>query len=88
MTAPWMFRSLAAALFAVCVGLAGLSGCNKPAPPPKKDDKKDGTTPAAMKKMHETLKGSRFVELPGAGHISNMDQPALFTRAVREFLSA
>jgi 3-oxoadipate enol-lactonase len=49
---------------------------------------KDGTTPAAMKKMHETLKGSRFVELPGAGHISNMDQPALFTRAVREFLSA
>jgi len=47
---------------------------------------KDGTTPAAMKKMHETVQGSKFVELPGAGHISNMDQPAVFTRAVREFL--
>src|SRR5262249_55860447 len=36
---------------------------------------KDGTTPAAMRQMHETLHGSRFVELAGAGHISNLDQP-------------
>jgi 3-oxoadipate enol-lactonase len=49
---------------------------------------KDGTTPAAMRQMHETLKGSRFVELPGAGHISNLDQPDMFNRAVREFLGA
>jgi pimeloyl-ACP methyl ester carboxylesterase len=26
--------------------------------------------------------------LPGAGHISNMDQPEMFTRTLREFLSA
>jgi 3-oxoadipate enol-lactonase len=47
---------------------------------------KDGTTPAAMRKLHEKVGGSRFVELPGAGHISNMDRPAEFTRAIREFL--
>jgi 3-oxoadipate enol-lactonase len=49
---------------------------------------KDGATPAAMRKLHEKVSGSRFVELPGAGHISNMDRPAEFTRAVREFLAA
>jgi 3-oxoadipate enol-lactonase len=49
---------------------------------------KDGTTPAAMRQMHTELKGSRFEELPGAGHISNLDQPDRFTGALREFLSA
>jgi len=49
---------------------------------------KDGTTPAAMRQMHEALAGSRFVQLPGAGHISNLDQPEAFTRAVAEFLKA
>ena len=49
---------------------------------------KDGATPAAMRKLHEKLAGSRFVELPGAGHISNMDRPADFNRALQEFLSA
>lgn len=46
MTAPWMFRSLAAALFAVCVGLAALPGCGGPAPQAaKKDEKKDEPKP-------------------------------------------
>ncbi len=49
---------------------------------------KDGTTPAAMRKLNEKLSGSHFVELPGAGHISNMDRPAEFTRAIRDFLTA
>jgi 3-oxoadipate enol-lactonase len=49
---------------------------------------KDGTTPPVMKQMHETLVGSTFVELPGAGHICNMDQPVLFTRAIAEFLAS
>ncbi len=49
---------------------------------------KDGTTPAAMRKLSERLPGSRFVELPGAGHISNMDRPAEFTGAIRDFLAA
>ena len=49
---------------------------------------KDGVTPPAMRKMHEALPGSRYVELPGAGHISNLDQPQGFTGAIRDFLKA
>jgi 3-oxoadipate enol-lactonase len=48
---------------------------------------KDGATPAAMRALCEKLPGSRFVELAGAGHISNMDRPAEFTRAIRDFLA-
>lgn len=48
---------------------------------------KDGATPAAMRKLHESVAGSRFVELPGAGHISNMDRPVEFNRAVLDFLA-
>ncbi len=47
-----------------------------------------GAVPAAMKGLHQALPGSRYVELPGAGHISNLDDPAGFTRAIREFLAA
>ena len=49
---------------------------------------KDGATPAAMRKLQEKLPGSRFVEMPGAGHISNMDRPAEFTKAIRDFIAA
>jgi 3-oxoadipate enol-lactonase len=49
---------------------------------------KDGVTPVAMKDMNARLAGSRYVELEGAGHISNLDRPAEFTRTVREFLGA
>ncbi len=47
---------------------------------------KDAPAPA-MRKLSEKLPGSRYVELPGAGHISNMDRPEEFTRTVREFLT-
>ncbi len=47
---------------------------------------KDAPAPA-MRKLHEKLNGSRYVELPGAGHISNMDRPAEFNRAVADFLA-
>jgi 3-oxoadipate enol-lactonase len=47
---------------------------------------KDGTAPAAMKDMQSRLPGSRYVELPGAGHISNMDRSAEFTKAIADFL--
>jgi 3-oxoadipate enol-lactonase len=49
---------------------------------------KDGVTPAAMRKLNAALPGSRYVEIVGAGHISNMDQPQAFTRAVADFLKA
>src|SRR5215813_12118248 len=48
---------------------------------------KDGVTPAAMKDMHARLKGSRYVELAGAGHISNLDRSAEFTQAIEEFVA-
>ena len=47
---------------------------------------KDGVTPVAMRKLSAALPGSRYVELPGAGHISNMDQPEGFTWAIADFL--
>jgi len=49
---------------------------------------KDGHNAAAMKVMQQELPGSQYIVLPGAGHISNMDQPALFTKSLREFLAA
>ncbi len=49
---------------------------------------KDGAAPAAMRKLSEKLPGSRYVELPGAGHISNMDRPPEFTKAIRDFISS
>jgi 3-oxoadipate enol-lactonase len=49
---------------------------------------KDGVTPVAMRKLSTALPGSRYVEFPGAGHISNMDQPDGFTRTIEQFLAA
>jgi 3-oxoadipate enol-lactonase len=45
-----------------------------------------GAVPTAMKSLHQALPGSRYVELAGAGHISNLDDPAGFNRALRDFL--
>jgi 3-oxoadipate enol-lactonase len=47
-----------------------------------------GAVATAMKGLHQALPGSRYVELPGAGHISNLDDPAGFTTALTEFLRA
>src|SRR5437763_4400646 len=47
-----------------------------------------GAVPAAMRGLHQALPGSRYIELPGAGHISNLDDPAGFSQALREFLAA
>jgi 3-oxoadipate enol-lactonase len=47
---------------------------------------KDGATPTAMAKLHDKLRGSGFVTLPGAGHISNMDRAGEFNQALRDFL--
>jgi 3-oxoadipate enol-lactonase len=48
---------------------------------------KDGPQPAAMRDMHQKVPGSGYVELPDAGHVSNMDQPAKFTEAIAKFLA-
>ncbi|MGF7160803.1 3-oxoadipate enol-lactonase [Rhodoligotrophos appendicifer] len=48
---------------------------------------KDGVVPAAMQDIHREMSTSQFVSLPNAGHISNLDQPALFSNALSEFLA-
>ncbi len=49
---------------------------------------KDGVAPPAMRKLNEAVPGSRYVELAGAGHISNLDRPKEFSRAIHDFLAA
>ena len=44
------------------------------------------TTPAMMTLMQERIPGAAFLSLD-ASHLSNIEQPEAFTRAVREFLS-
>ena len=48
---------------------------------------KDATLPG-IKQINAAVKGSKLVELEGAGHLSNLEQPAQFTAAIREFLAA
>ncbi|NJN68225.1 MAG: alpha/beta fold hydrolase [Chloroflexaceae bacterium] len=45
------------------------------------------TPPAEMQHLHAAIPGSRLVELAGAGHVSNIDQPEGFNAALRDFLS-
>jgi 3-oxoadipate enol-lactonase len=47
---------------------------------------KDATL-AGIRQIKETVPGAALVELEGAGHISNVEQPAAFTAAIRAFLS-
>jgi 3-oxoadipate enol-lactonase len=47
----------------------------------------DATVPG-MKEMHAKVPGAAYVELDPAAHISNLDQPEKFTRAMRDFLMA
>ena len=42
----------------------------------------------AMREMNKELAGSQFVEIASAGHISNIEQPEAFTRALEKFLTA
>lgn len=48
----------------------------------------DGAAPAAgMKVMHQAVKGSEYVELSPASHISNLEQPQAYNDAVTGFLA-
>ena len=47
-----------------------------------------GVPPDVMRQMHKEVRGSQFIELAQAGHISNIEQPTKFNKAVRDFLSA
>jgi len=45
------------------------------------------TPPDGAKRAADRIPGSRLVVIPGAGHLSNLEDPAAFTAALREFLS-
>ncbi len=41
-----------------------------------------GAPPENTRQMHAMIKGSRFLEIAQAGHIANIEQPAIFNAAV------
>lgn len=45
-------------------------------------------TPELASAMHGRVQGSRYVELPGAAHISNIENPGAFNGAVIPFLDS
>jgi pimeloyl-ACP methyl ester carboxylesterase len=45
------------------------------------------TPPAASEEMQRAIAGSELVRIPQAGHLSNLEQPDLFTAALAAFLS-
>lgn len=46
---------------------------------------KDATFPG-MKQINEAVPGAKLVELDGAGHLSNLEQPSAFTKAIADFV--
>lgn len=47
-----------------------------------------GTPPAMAREIHENLPGSALVLIPRAAHLSNIEQPEAFNRALAQFLSS
>ena len=46
-----------------------------------------GTPPAMAREIHDSAPGSKLVLIPQAAHISNMEQPQAFSRAMEAFLA-
>lgn len=46
------------------------------------------TPPEEARAMHAQITGNRLVEISGAGHLSNLDQPEAFSAAVESLLGA
>ena len=51
-------------------------------------DQDPGTPPAMSQAIRDNAPGSKLVMIPQAAHLSNLEQPAAFTRAMQEFLAA
>jgi len=43
---------------------------------------------AGTRHIGQTVPGAKFVSIPQASHIANVEQPEAFTRSLREFLSS
>jgi 3-oxoadipate enol-lactonase len=46
---------------------------------------KDATL-VGIRQIKEAVPGASLVELEGAGHLSNLEQPQAFSRAIRDFI--
>lgn len=46
------------------------------------------TTAEEMKSIADTIPGSQFVEIPAAGHMAPMEDPAAVSAAIQDFLAA
>ena len=46
-----------------------------------------GTPPEMSREIHAAMPGSQLVVIPSASHLSNVEQPAAFTRALTTFLN-
>ena len=51
-------------------------------------DKDPGTPPAMAREIHDNAPGSKLVLIPDAAHLSNLEKPAEFNRALEAFLSS
>jgi 3-oxoadipate enol-lactonase len=46
-----------------------------------------GTPPAMAREIHQNAPGSRLAMIPQAAHLSNLEQPEAFNRALEGFLT-
>lgn len=46
------------------------------------------TPPALSRELAALIPGARYTEIPGAGHLSNLEQPDAFNRVVAEFIGS
>lgn len=46
------------------------------------------TPPQQARAMHAGIRGSSIVEIRGAGHLSNLEQPEAFNEALRDYLAS
>ncbi len=46
------------------------------------------TVPAKAERLHEAIKGSKLVRIPGAGHTSSIEQPERVNAALDDFLGS
>ncbi|MGH8738173.1 MAG: 3-oxoadipate enol-lactonase [Burkholderiales bacterium] len=51
-------------------------------------DKDPGTPPAMAREIHDSAPGSKLVLIADAAHLSNLEKPADFNRALEAFLSS
>jgi 3-oxoadipate enol-lactonase len=51
-------------------------------------DQDPGTPPAMSREIHDNAPGSKLAMIAQAAHLSNLENPAAFTQAMRDFLAA